>query len=405
MAKKGKDSKHKSKSKSKSSTRTVGRTVGRTPIIINVNTNVSQETARERVKQIRSRKRPNLRQMRNGMGGLTAANLRQPNFFGNTAMLTNAAMAAMNNKAYATERQLLDMKSQVSAQQQDGRQIADSQQQTIQALQNELAVTRAFGQAAHQRGQQQVASTRVQGQTQQADDLMGMQRGAFLQRVAQAAGVSVSEMNVPRLTERLRRDLISKIQANDKAGILELIGPTLSEPEPEPEPESQYVSPSPSFASASRFDRDSGGVSAGDFNISRRTLGSMISQDPLSPEEIEQLGREKLQLARKTEAAGRAIKVADELQSTPKPLLPKNRKRHAQDVERIRAQSSQLQQDVSRTAESIRQKELRLAQARGYEEGQDQGSGRFNIYDLATSSLRPGSPPTPQTPFSPGGGG
>eukprot|EP01048_Picozoa_sp_COSAG05_P022178 COSAG05_NODE_4339_length_1559_cov_9.341096_2_plen_233_part_00 len=70
---------------------------------------------RERVKRIRSRKRQNLRQMRNGMGGLTPANLKQPSFFGNTALLTNAAMAAMNNKAYALERQMLDNQSEAKA--------------------------------------------------------------------------------------------------------------------------------------------------------------------------------------------------------------------------------------------------------------------------------------------------
>ena len=139
MAKKGKDSKRKSKSKSST------RTVGRTPININVNTNVSQETARERVKRIRSRKRPNLRQMRNGMGGLTAANLRQPNFFGNTAMLTNAAMAAMNNKSYALERQIRDNQSHIQASLQAGRgdnaQVRQLQQQN-QALLQDLGQTR-----------------------------------------------------------------------------------------------------------------------------------------------------------------------------------------------------------------------------------------------------------------------
>ena len=95
--KKAKSKKRKVKSKSKA-----------IDLTLRLNVELEQGRPRERVKRIRSRKRQNLRQMRNGMGGLTPANLKQPSFFGNTALLTNAAMAAMNNKAYATERQLLD---------------------------------------------------------------------------------------------------------------------------------------------------------------------------------------------------------------------------------------------------------------------------------------------------------
>ena len=75
-----------------------GKTIDLT-LRLNLELEQGKTTARERIKRIRSRKRPNLRKMRNGMGGLTAANLKQPNFFGNTALLSNATMATMNNKA------------------------------------------------------------------------------------------------------------------------------------------------------------------------------------------------------------------------------------------------------------------------------------------------------------------
>ena len=49
------------------------------------------------------------------MGGLTAANLQQPSFFGNTALLSNSAMAAMNNRTYALESQIRDNQSEIKA--------------------------------------------------------------------------------------------------------------------------------------------------------------------------------------------------------------------------------------------------------------------------------------------------
>eukprot|EP01048_Picozoa_sp_COSAG05_P001521 COSAG05_NODE_51_length_23916_cov_18.924931_14_plen_317_part_00 len=166
------------------------------------------------------------------MGGLTPANLKQPSFFGNTALLTNAAMAAMNNKAYATERQLLDMKAEVSAQQQGGRQIADSTQQTIQALQNELAVTRALGQAAHQHGQQQVALTQGEqattARTQRADKreiAKNLPKQALLQRVAKATGIAVTDLNYPaRLSKDQKGDIQDMIDDNNIEGLRALMG-------------------------------------------------------------------------------------------------------------------------------------------------------------------------------------
>ena len=210
--KKAKSKKRKVKSKSKA-----------IDLTLRLNVELEQGRPRGRVKRIRSRKRQNLRQMRNGMGGLTPANLKQASFFGNTALLTNAAMAAMNNKAYATERQLLDMKAEVSAQQQGGRQIADSTQQTIQALQNELAVTRALGQAAHQHGQKQVADTQAQGRAQQAEDLMGLTRAEVTKRIASIVEVPVSQLKIPTLTARRRKELTDLIQSNNASELQQFV--------------------------------------------------------------------------------------------------------------------------------------------------------------------------------------
>eukprot|EP01048_Picozoa_sp_COSAG05_P015357 COSAG05_NODE_1844_length_3977_cov_2.730015_3_plen_153_part_00 len=53
---------------------------------------------------IKSRAKPSLRQTQQLMGGPTMQNLSNPVFFGNSGMLSNAAMAAMNNRTYAIER-------------------------------------------------------------------------------------------------------------------------------------------------------------------------------------------------------------------------------------------------------------------------------------------------------------
>ena len=53
---------------------------------------------------IKSRARPSLRQTQQLMGGPTIQNMGNPQFFGNSGVLTNAAMAAVNNRTYAIER-------------------------------------------------------------------------------------------------------------------------------------------------------------------------------------------------------------------------------------------------------------------------------------------------------------
>jgi hypothetical protein len=107
---------------------------------------LSVEVVPARRKSIKPRKRPNLRTMRNGMGGLTPANLRLPSFYGNTALLTNSAMAAMNNKAYSIERQLLDYTAEARAQLDVGRDVSQRTQAQIDDLQRDLEMTRAMAQ-------------------------------------------------------------------------------------------------------------------------------------------------------------------------------------------------------------------------------------------------------------------
>ena len=91
-------------------------------VTLRLNVELEQDKARpKRVKRITSRRRPNLREMRQGMGGTLQQQMSAPNFFGNTAMLSNAAMSAMNNKSYALERQIRDNQSEIKAFIQAGR--------------------------------------------------------------------------------------------------------------------------------------------------------------------------------------------------------------------------------------------------------------------------------------------
>ena len=91
-------------------------------VTLRLNVELEQDKARpKRVKRITSRRRPNLREMRQGMGGTLQQQMSAPNFFGNTAMLSNAAMSAMNNKSYALERQIRDNQSEIKASLQAGR--------------------------------------------------------------------------------------------------------------------------------------------------------------------------------------------------------------------------------------------------------------------------------------------
>ena len=145
---------------------------------LKINLEVDQRPARR--KRIVSRRRPNLRELRRSMGGLTAANLKDPSFFGNTALLSNAAMAAMNNKAYALENQMREHTSEVRALQMAGQ--GESQQvQALQdansALHKQLELTQGLGSAAYQHGrratgaaQEETRQLKAKGRAETASD-------------------------------------------------------------------------------------------------------------------------------------------------------------------------------------------------------------------------------------------
>jgi hypothetical protein len=123
------------KKKGKKKTKTIKKTLN-----LKINLEVDQRPARR--KRIVSRRRPNLRELRRSMGGLTPANLKDPSFFGNTALLSNAAMAAMNNKAYALERQMLDSAAELNARVRAGDQTVGQLQEQVNDQQQELDYTR-----------------------------------------------------------------------------------------------------------------------------------------------------------------------------------------------------------------------------------------------------------------------
>ena len=113
---------------------------------------------RERVKRITSRKRQNLREMRQslpGAGGPQAFS--NPAFYGNVKMLTDSAMNQFQNKRYAIENQLRESAAEQKALQLAGReQAAQHQGNEVAALQAQLNETiKMFtGVVAHQAGEQ-----------------------------------------------------------------------------------------------------------------------------------------------------------------------------------------------------------------------------------------------------------
>jgi hypothetical protein len=191
-------------------------------IDVNVRTRVRQQPQRrERVRRINNRRRPNLREMRRGMGGLTAANLRQPSFFGNTAMLSNAAMAQINNQKYETERRLFAHEAELKAiqnaparaQQQQAPQIAALQQQ-IAGLQEQQQQQNAMFQGQFQQYQKQVeagARQFVGKVAQGVGELQGQveDKAAEVSKLedAQAAREGVEALSAPQIREEVARRL------------------------------------------------------------------------------------------------------------------------------------------------------------------------------------------------------
>ena len=74
-----------------------------------VNVNVSMNI-NEKVKRIKSRRRPNLREMRRALPGSgSPAMFGNPGFYGNVGGLTNNALNTLQNERYALERTLREI--------------------------------------------------------------------------------------------------------------------------------------------------------------------------------------------------------------------------------------------------------------------------------------------------------
>ena len=140
---------------------------------------------KERVKYIRSRKRQNLREMRQslpGAGGPQAFS--NPAFYGNVKMLTDSAMNQFQNKRYALENQLRESAAEQKALQlADRQEAAQRQGNEVAALQAQLNETiKMFtGVVAHQAGEQ----GKLKGVAQEKDQtaIEKAEREAALARV------------------------------------------------------------------------------------------------------------------------------------------------------------------------------------------------------------------------------
>ena len=181
MASSAKHTKKQKKRKQKKAKKTGSRPARKQPIDLTLRLNVElsqrqgkqrAQPRRERVKHIRSRKRQNLREMRQslpGAGGPQA--FANPAFYGNVKMLTDSAMNQFQNKRYAIENQLRESAAEQKALQLAGRQeAAQHQGNEVAALQAQLADTvKMFtGVVAHQAGQKGHLEGAAQGQEQAA---------------------------------------------------------------------------------------------------------------------------------------------------------------------------------------------------------------------------------------------
>jgi hypothetical protein len=242
------------------------RTKVRVALDVDVDINVRQRRAR--VKRINNRRRMNLREMRRGMGGLTAANLKQPSFFGNTALLSNAAQAQINNQKYETERELRDLQSEVRAianappraQQQHAQQIAGLQNQIAglqqqQQQQNvifqdyqrriESGARQFVGRVAEGVGNLRGQVDELQGEQAARDDVDALSAAQLRTEVARRLGVGKNSIAPQFLTaNRVQVNaLLTDPDSPAKDQLLQLLRRSKtftkaeSESQPQPQPE------------------------------------------------------------------------------------------------------------------------------------------------------------------------
>jgi hypothetical protein len=173
---------------------------------LNVELESGKGRPKQRTRRITSRRRQNLREMRRGMGGLTAANLQKPSFFGNTALLSNAAMSQINNQKYDTEQRLRDQAAELKAlknapphaQRKHAGQVQVLEQR-VAALQQQYDNTIAqFSAGARQVGDRVRAEiqTRDEALQQAGQQLTGLQ-------TAQQAQEQMKALSVAELREQL----------------------------------------------------------------------------------------------------------------------------------------------------------------------------------------------------------
>ena len=159
---------------------------------------------RERVKHIRSRKRQNLREMRQslpGAGGPQA--FANPAFYGNVKMLTDSAMNQFQNKRYALENQLRESAAEQKALQLAGReQAAQRQGGEVEALQAQLADTiKMFtGVVAHQSGQ--LGHSKGVAQQQEQAGIEEVEEAAALSETRQRGDPWLKEHGAALLVQR-----------------------------------------------------------------------------------------------------------------------------------------------------------------------------------------------------------
>ena len=131
---------------------TRGKTIDLTLTIKNVNVELvagGGGPRRERVKRITSRKRMNLREMRQSMPGAGGPQaFANPAFYGNVKMLTDSAMNQFQNQRYSMERELREMKAEGRAVAEVGKRVEGHDEQITQMQRRYDELVEAHGRLA-----------------------------------------------------------------------------------------------------------------------------------------------------------------------------------------------------------------------------------------------------------------
>ena len=96
---------------------------------------------------IRSRRRPNLRELRQAMPPDPRA-FHNPAYYGNVAMLTNSALSQFQNQRYSMERELREMKAEGRAAADVGKRVEGHDEQITQMQRRYDVLVEAHGRLA-----------------------------------------------------------------------------------------------------------------------------------------------------------------------------------------------------------------------------------------------------------------